>query len=319
MPNITPHYDAGSEEGLKFEEPGATRVYNSTARGSCALMITTTHTRIIILESLPPEDRRTGSELSNDLQYYRLERRVDIPIEIYKVRGRTDLFQAIESVGAAAESGETPILHVECHGLADRSGLSLSDYTTVAWGEITAPLVRINLATRCNLLLSVAACYGAHSVLAMAQTERAPFWAILAPRDEIAPRDLYGPYLRYYGELLRSGDGDRALAAMTEAGSSQNCYGFITCEQFFMQSYRIHLARSTTESGYQRDVARIRSLFAAEGRDVEELLIRRALEAIDEPLFKELFRRFIMADIYPENAERFRLQYADVQQARATR
>jgi len=235
-----------------------------------------------------------------------------VPIEFHKIRGQAELFPVFDALAAEAESGDSPIVHFECHGLSDRSGLSLADPTTVAWMDLTPSLVRINVPARCNLLFSVAVCYGAHGVASMEQTARAPFWAIRAPREEITPRELYGPYLRLYSELLSSGDGDRALSTMVEPASVRSLYGFLTCEQCFMQAFQLHLTRSTTEVGYRGDVERIRSYFAALGREVDKSLVRRVLEGIEEPLFNDLFRSFVMADIYPENAQRFPLRFADV-------
>jgi hypothetical protein len=185
-------------------------------------VFTTNHSRIVILESLLPSDRRTARELSDDLQFYRAGRTVDVPIELIKERGRTEFFQILEELAIDAESGDSPIIHIECHGFDDRSGLCLADNLAVDWAELTAPLVRINLATRCGLLVSVAACFGAHAIAALARTPRAPFWAIVAPKEKIFPSDIYAPYLKFYAELLTSGDGDRALEAMVESGSAPN-------------------------------------------------------------------------------------------------
>jgi hypothetical protein len=278
-------------------------------------VITTNHSRIVLLESLPPSDRRTGRELSDDLQFYRSGRTVDVPIELLKVPGRTELFQTLDKLGVDAESGDSPIVHIECHGFDDRSGLSLADGTAIDWEELTAPFVRINVATRCTLLFSVAACFGAHAVAALARTSRAPFWAIVAPKEKITPSEIYGPYLRFYAELLTSGDGDRALNAMVQSASAPNLYGFMTCEQFFQVAFRRYLARSTMESARDAEIARARSYFAAFGLYPDEALVRKILEGFDdETFFSELFRRFIMADLYPENAQRFPLLFADVVQ-----
>lgn len=277
-------------------------------------MITTNHTRIVLLESLPPSDRRTGQELSDDLQFYRSGKTADVPIEFLKVSGRTELFDILDKLRIDAESGDSPIIHIESHGIEDHRGLSLADGSAIYWGEMTAPLVRINIATQCTLLFSVAACFGAHAIAALAQTLRAPFWAIVAPREKILPPDIYGPYLRFYAELLTSGEGDRALSAMVQSASTPNLYGFMTCEQFFQVAFRRYLARSTGESARHMEIARAQSYFEAFGRHPDDALVRKIVEGFDDKaFFNDLFRRFIMADLYPDNAQRFSLCYADVQ------
>jgi len=229
------------------------------------------------------------------------------------VPGRTECFQILEKLALDAESGDSPIIHIECHGYDDRSGLCLADGSAIDWAELTAPLVRINVATRCVLLVSVAAGFGAHAIAALAHTSRAPFWAIVAPKEKICPSDIYGPYLKFYAELLTSGDGDRALGAMVQSGSAPNLYGFMTCEQFFQIAFRRYLARAATEAARMDQVARARTYFAAIGRHPDEPLMRKMVEEFDdEAFFYALFRQFIMADLYPEYAGRFSLRYADV-------
>jgi hypothetical protein len=274
-------------------------------------MVSSFHTKIVILESLPSGDRRTGTETAADLQFHRFNQAVNVPIELVKVGNRDELFSTLERLANEAELGESPILHLECHGLADRTGIALADGAEVEWRRLTNPLVHINVATRCNLLLSVAACYGAHGVRALADTDRAPFWAILAPRAEVYAQDLYGPYLRFYAELLSTGDGDRAIQVVEDAPSTPGIYGFMTCEQFFAIAYRRYLARFTTAQAYETAAAAIHTDLLAHGVQVDMALIKHALTAIEEPFFNEFFRRFVMIDLFPENASRFSLNYAN--------
>jgi hypothetical protein len=278
-------------------------------------MLTTQHDKIVILESLADSDRGTGSELSADLQFYRLGRPADVPIESFKVHNKGDFFGRLARLADEARSGIWPIVHLECHGLRDHTGILLADDSPVTWSELSDPLAQINIQTRCSLLFSVAACYGAHGVAALANADRAPFWAILAPRGEIWPQDLYGPYLRFYAELLSTGDGDRALERMTDDPTAvRSAYGFMACDRFFAVAFAKHLVQSTSEAEIMKTAAKIRRDLMARGITSHLSRVQEALVAFDESgFFNARFRRFIMADIFPENASRFPLSYGDVE------
>lgn len=65
-----------------------------------------------------------------------------------------DLFAEVEF------SASVPMLHFECHG--NDHGLRFADQSFAAWADLKGRLSELNVATRLNLTVAVAACIQLH-------------------------------------------------------------------------------------------------------------------------------------------------------------
>ena len=115
-------------------------------------------TNVWIVEWLPPNDRPTGRLLHD----WMMERRPGWSA-YYSCKNKAQVIHSIERATVRAQQSEmVPVLHLEAHG--DEVGLGGPDEggrsELLTWEELTAPLQELNLATRCNLVIFVAACTG---------------------------------------------------------------------------------------------------------------------------------------------------------------
>jgi hypothetical protein len=147
-------------------------------------------------------------------------------------------------------------------------------------------LASINLASRMNLLLWLACCYGGYFVLACRYNEIVPFACIIGPGDEIDPYKLLAFASAFYTELFRTRD---ITDALTIAGAVRPDIAYINFSSVGV--FRVALA------------ARIRGISPE---------ARPQIRAAEEPLFEQCRRRFFALDKYPENANRFAVSYAEV-------
>lgn len=62
-------------------------------------------------------------------------------------------------------SGTLPMVHLECHG--SETDIELTSTEIINWDDVREKFIHINIASGLNLIVVMAACYGAH-ILRMA-------------------------------------------------------------------------------------------------------------------------------------------------------
>lgn len=241
---------------------------------------------IVVIESLRQDDWKTGRLLREDLEVIALPYENNLQIH-YKTASSADELEFLlqELAGYVRLSGRAPCLHIQCHGDAD--GLQLTDGSRMLWGRLKPLLVDINLASRMNLFLVLACCYGGYFAAECRYHEPVPFAYILGPGSAIAADPLFALNATFYTELLRTKD---VTDALTVAGGRRPGISYFSMSAVGI--FRIALT------------ARIKGAGSAESQ--------AQLRTIEEPLFEQWRRRFFALDLFQENAARFAITYAQV-------
>ena len=191
-----------------------------------------------------------------------------------------------------------PVLHLEAHGSED--GLAGPDGSggqdVLRWDELTGPLQRLNLATRCNLIVVVAACTGFAAIKALTRGPRAPAVALVGPDAEAFARDLLEGTKEFY---RRFQDKNAGLRRIVESASQQAGRTTFEPEPFAALFY---------EAFVEGIIISMRS---------NEMQLMQVLPTISQRIWDEMF----MIDLYPENRARFGLDIRPIvdQIARETR
>jgi hypothetical protein len=241
---------------------------------------------IVVIESLREGDWKTGRLLQEDLEVVALPYGNNLQTHYKTARSADELEFLLKELEAYVRiSGRAPCLHVECHGDAD--GVELADGSRMAWGRLKPLLVNINLASRMNLFLVLACCFGGYFAAECRYHEPVPFAYILGPGNTIAADPLFALSTTFYAELLRTRDVTQALTA---AGGVRPDISYFSMSAVGI--FRIALN------------ARIKRASSIDAR--------AELRAVEEPIFEEYRRRFFALDQFPENADRFAVTYADV-------
>ena len=242
---------------------------------------------IVVIESLRTDDRKTGRALRDDLEIIALPYGNNLQIHYKTVQGADEVeFLLQELYGYVSLCGRAPILHIECHGDAD--GIQLADGSLMSWSRLKPLLVNINLASRMNLFLVMACCYGGYFAAECRYSEPVPFAWILGPGREIYPDPLLALSGAFYAELLKTRDVTEALTVGGAARPSGISY-------FSMSAVGVFRVALT---------ARIKGAGSAESR--------ARLRTVEEPQFDEYRRQFFALDEFPENEARFAITYAEV-------
>lgn len=267
--------------------------------------------RIVIIQSLPPSDSPTGRNLRDAIESTAVFNH-SISVEFTEARTATDFFKALAGVQATAENTTNcPILHLECHGLSDKTGLSLGDGTSVPWVELKPVLERLNQATGCNLFVTLAACHGAMLFETLDVFARAPCWGLIGPSGEVSPADLVSSYSAFYLELFQSGNADAALSSLHNSLERRANYFLFTAEEQFRAVFQSYRATCSTSAHMVERAERFARVFEKHGmlRSGVGSLTAHLYEA-EHDVLERFYTRFFFVDLFPENKARFIQAYS---------
>jgi len=162
--------------------------------------------KIVIVQSLGNEFL-SGEHLYKYILGFPDDRKALIPAEFINCEGSVDFRDILATLAdEAGASGTIPLLHIECHGNSDHSGLAFRNGSSLKWTEIGEPLVALNAATRFNLLVIFALCFGAHHLGEMKLGQPSPCWGMIGPSEEIFPDELLGGFRDFYRLLVKELD-----------------------------------------------------------------------------------------------------------------
>ncbi|WP_020161423.1 hypothetical protein [Methylobacter marinus] len=272
--------------------------------------------KVWIIESLRPGDVETGKSLYNDVLLPISQSNPDLHVGIECPVDRDTFFEALEQVKSESERGLFPILHFECHG--GKEGLQLGNDQIIEWHELRDALIRISIASNLNVVIVVAACNGIHLINVCTQLDRAPFWAVIGPEDEVMDLEVKRDFAAFYRKFFESLNGNDAILALNRGVQGQDRpYHFLSSIGLFKLAYIAYHRTSCQGKGKQ---ARIEDLVTQAMKDpkckalgVSE--VRRRIKeglAQEDRHFQNQKKRFFLMDLYPDNAIRFPITYDDI-------
>jgi hypothetical protein len=263
---------------------------------------------IWIIEWLPPNEQRTGKLLHEWMQVHTRGWSIYEPCVC-----KDDVLFSIERATSLAEkSGMIPVLHLESHGSEMCLGLP-EGIEVLSWDELTEPLQRLNLVTRCNLVLVVAACIGFAGIKAFRRGPRAPAVALIGPSAQITSGNLLSWTKEFYNLWMAGNPNFFEIAA--NATRKVNTVSF-AWEPFSVLAYdalaeQVIVSMRTDEQ--LKQVFRFRQRMACENRfSAEEIENRLSLltPSLQVGVIQQLWDEMFMIDLYPENMERFGVNWS---------
>jgi hypothetical protein len=265
---------------------------------------------IEVIESLRPREQRTGEQLCQKLF---------LPAEQHQVRltlhtpaTKDELHDVLLAIAEKTErDGGRPIVHLEAHG--DALGIALTSGEAMDWEELRLGLTRINRASKLNLLVVMAVCWGGHLVSILKPTYAAPVLALVGPADKIPQYDLLHDFPAFYRSLLLTLDGRKALEALNGAPlGSQWRYSFTTARLMFRLVFHGYATDCCTADAIKERSRLIAEQFVADNpgqaskRDEVAAWAAKHLQDLRGP-FAHFKDRFFMLNQFPEHRTRFDL------------
>lgn len=274
-------------------------------------MIQTNHfSQIVVIESLPNGELKTGSEIHGFIEAQIREYNLPISAVLRRCESKVEFLSILEGIHKEIDSNnEYPWIHIECHGSKAEDGIVLSNDDRITWQELKPEFTKINLACKCNLMIVMAACNGAHLTEVLQPVDRAPCWGLLGATNELYPDDLLASFRAFYLNLLSALDGDAALKALSKIIGERNLsFMFVSAMDFFDKVYSGYLREYCTDKAYWRRAKGIK--VNLKGVTIQDLVLMLKKQEPDE--FQKFKNKFFMCDLYPENSVRFPISYNDV-------
>jgi hypothetical protein len=269
--------------------------------------------QIWFVESLADDDpTHLARRLREDIEGLLAARGIRLRVVLRTPGNRAEFFAVLQELRASVvATGLNPILDIECHG-DDELGLQLADRSWIAWSELKAVLETINLAGRFNLILVLGCCHGAYFGREARLYDRAGFNAYIAPTDRIDIGTLEAGLRAFYAELLTSFDITGAINAMRLAAPEFG-YVFSTAYGLFRTVFAEFIRDFGMGAGLQeRAVAMASRLLEERGLEITTDSVAQVLRDGEPEAFDSFRRTYFAIDLFPENAERFPISYADV-------
>ncbi len=267
---------------------------------------------IWIIEWLSPGESQTGQKLH---EWMKAQRPRWSRYQYCKTK--VDVIQSIErATHYSQQSGMIPVLHFEAHG--NEFGLAPSRENTefLTWEELTIPLQELNLATRCNLVVVVAACVGFAGIKAFQKGPRAPAVALVGPEANLGASELLLGTKEFYRRLMH--DENPRLLDMVESASRETGIVSFIPEPFatlFYEATVEYLVKSMRPTEREEHTKRLRHRMVSE-TDLSPSEIENRLAQLPAiPNWTELqhvWDKMFMIDLYPINRERFGIDMKEI-------
>jgi len=269
-------------------------------------------TNIWIIEWLSTGERRTGEELHDWMEQQR-------PGWSFYNRCATkeEVIRSIERAAHSAhQNGMVPVLHIEAHGSS--IGIAPSSdrqAELLKWEELTLPLQQLNIATKCNLVIVVAACLGFAAIQALTQAPRAPAIALVGTDATVNESDLLLGTKEFYRRIR---DESPRLVEIAETASGEMCGADFEVESFAMLAYEAsieQIIRGRRPVERQAQIERLRNRMRRETSFSVYEIEHRLSQLPDIPPsadLQKIWNHMFMIDLDPTNEERFGLNWADI-------
>lgn len=272
--------------------------------------------KVWILESLRPGDLETGKSLYNDVLLPIKQSSPDLEVGIECPTDRATFFAALDVIKRECDAGIYPMIHFECHGGTE--GLQLGNNDIVKWEELRNSLIEINVASKLNVVIVVAACNGIHLIKVSTQLDRAPYWAVIGPVEDVYDLDVKRDFTSFYRKFFESMNGDDAIYALNRGVQGpERPYHFHTSVGLFKRAYIAYHKNHCRGKGRRVRVEDLVTVAmgdpACQKLGVKEvrLHIKDGL-AQEEQHFQKKKKEFFLIDQCPENATRFPITYDDI-------
>lgn len=268
--------------------------------------------RISIIEWLGSNDRKTGKELTDRLKTWKRAQR----IEFYQCGHASEVLSAIQHVTNNVSSLGVPILHVEAHGAGGPDGGISDDVNELlTWRQLRIPLRALNIATRFQLLVVGAACYGEGFLWGIGELAAAPFLACVGFPRTVIDFSVGKVMLEFYRALLiRRENVEVAVeSALREAHDPQQEFlRFTTVRSLLVDTLRRTFAEEAEMSPKQRFAQNVGLASAVAIKSKGKIVNPYAKVASSEnwssaAAAKELVSKILAFDLFPENRARFQV------------
>lgn len=180
---------------------------------------------IIVIQSLPKNDKKTGKELFDDIIKmhidYKQPANLKMTREYHEVFDKDSFVEILRFYGINSEyMAGGIVIHLEMHGADNRKGLVLSDDSMIVWEEIVDLLRVINRNTKNNLYLTMATCFGRYMFEGVSQFKKSPYSGYISASKEVLPDEILNDFSIIFETLIANGNLVYSYLELDKKGSN---------------------------------------------------------------------------------------------------
>lgn len=159
--------------------------------------------RIIVIESIPDDEKQTGKELYDDIitkyiKYFNPE----ISHEYFNVNSKEEFIEVLSDIEKTIIEEDELILHIEAHG--GKEELQFKNLELLEWTELEKILTKWNQICKNKLHLNLATCHGMHVAEKISLKNTAPYQTYISALYELSPNEILEDNSILYEELIKS-------------------------------------------------------------------------------------------------------------------
>ncbi len=165
--------------------------------------------KILILDAIPDDELQTARYLEEEIKDFIISQGEQSYCHREKLKDRGHFINFFKIILQECEADMLPLLHIEAHG--DKSlGLQIGgDF--IGWEELLDLCRPINSATKNNLGLILASCYGQETSKLINISKPCPFHFMIGPSDIVAAKEIRDRIPYFYKSVLENQNLNLAL------------------------------------------------------------------------------------------------------------
>lgn len=256
---------------------------------------------VIVIESL--DKPNSTKKLYREEIIGKCESR-SITHKYFPVNNKAELINLLNNL-AGNEERLFPLIHFATHGNVE--GLKLKE-DRITWEELREPITKLNIASKNNVVLNMAACSGAFSI-GLYEAETAPYHFMFGPQSDICEDDLENHLANFYKYYIDKPNLVEAFKFMKRQNNDEkvpfqvdSCIFMhqriwkLICEEIDKGSARHELLSGLKEIADKESYEKLKS----------GMLYKEEIIEIYKGNYSNFKNKYFMSDLYPELEERFK-------------
>lgn len=261
---------------------------------------------IAILDAIPTGEFNTARRLREQLLDIRLTvpSNVRLDIRYFRIETVSDLEAAFESLNSEAiDTGLIPWLHLEGHGATDESGFLTAHGMPCSWRTLKGLVTPINVATRLNVVLLLATCFGGSFAREIRADDRAPVLGLIGPTHEVTAGACESDFQSLYKQFFLNNSIAEAVQALESNGRQ---YFVTTAKSFFLAVWRDYRLNHCSPQRLDVRARELKRRAKAQGLSRMSMgAFKRQLKRAAPESFAKARHHYFMCDLYPDHRLRF--------------
>lgn len=221
----------------------------------------------------------------------------------YSISNKVELINLLKALTKIPET-LYPLIHIASHG--DEEGLILKK-DKITWEELKESILKLNISTKNNLILNIAACEGAYGIK-LYDEERSPFHFMIGPLSKIYENDLERHMSNFYSFFLHKRNLVKAAKLMKEKNGGEKIPFFFDSCIFMHQRVWKEIVEGLNNGKARHEIiGHIKDFVPKEEvQKVKNKLINKDdLINLYKTHYLSMKDKYFLVDLYPELNSRF--------------